>query len=301
MINYKNFNKLSFDEKIKYSNNVIQEWYENYEGRVFVAYSGGVKSEVLLHMVRKLYPDVLAVHVNNGLDNPEIYKKVKHMKNVEIIEPSITPEEMFKNFGYQVISRELSIYASVGKNGSEKAQNCLKGIMYNGKQNLFIKKDFSFLLDAPFKIHIYCCHKMITKPLTEYSKKYNTQMIYGRTSNRPFKMSGDKHYNKNFLNRYNLNLPHKSVSYPLYFWRVDDFREYIDKYNVKINASSSFQGKIDHYNSKGRCLLCLCNLDKVEQENKFKFIRENYPKLFYTAIERYGYREVLDFLGYNYK
>ena len=51
----------------------IREWVNEFgvEG-VYVAFSGGKDSTVLLHIVRQLYPEVEAVFVNTGLEYPEI-------------------------------------------------------------------------------------------------------------------------------------------------------------------------------------------------------------------------------------
>ena len=65
----------------------IREWYENYNGEVYVSFSGGKDSTVLLDIVRKMYPDVEAVFSDTGLEFPEIRAFVKSKENVTIIKP----------------------------------------------------------------------------------------------------------------------------------------------------------------------------------------------------------------------
>ena len=55
------------DLKIRISKRTIREWYEEYEGKVRVSFSGGKDSTVLLHLVRSQYPDVPAVFADTGL------------------------------------------------------------------------------------------------------------------------------------------------------------------------------------------------------------------------------------------
>ena len=60
----------SLEEKIQISTARIIEWYENWGGQVYVSFSGGKDSTVLLDLVRKIYPDVPAVFADTGLEYP---------------------------------------------------------------------------------------------------------------------------------------------------------------------------------------------------------------------------------------
>lgn len=68
---------LPLDLKILKTKNRIKEWYDYFGGQVYVSFSGGKDSTVLLHIARELYPDIEAVFVNTGLEYPEIRKFVK--------------------------------------------------------------------------------------------------------------------------------------------------------------------------------------------------------------------------------
>lgn len=58
--------------KIQVTTTRIIEWYEHYNGQVYVAFSGGKDSTVLLDIVRRIYPDVPAVFADTGLEFPEV-------------------------------------------------------------------------------------------------------------------------------------------------------------------------------------------------------------------------------------
>lgn len=62
----------SLKEKIQISSARIIEWYTRWNGQVYVSFSGGKDSVVLLHLVRRLYPEVLGVYVDTGLEYPEL-------------------------------------------------------------------------------------------------------------------------------------------------------------------------------------------------------------------------------------
>ena len=82
---------LPLEDKITLTKLRIQEWYEHWEGAVFVSFSGGKDSTVLLKLVRELYPDVKAVFCDTGLEYPEIKEHVKKFDNVEIIKSAVKP------------------------------------------------------------------------------------------------------------------------------------------------------------------------------------------------------------------
>lgn len=54
--------------KISIAKDRIRDWYNTYDGQVYVARSGGKDSDVLAHLVRQMYPDVPNVYSNAGLD-----------------------------------------------------------------------------------------------------------------------------------------------------------------------------------------------------------------------------------------
>ena len=49
--------------KVQMTKRRIQEFYDHFDGKVYVCFSGGKDSTVLLHLVRSLYPEVPAVFI----------------------------------------------------------------------------------------------------------------------------------------------------------------------------------------------------------------------------------------------
>ena len=66
--------------KIVMTQQRIRQWYEHWEGQVYVGFSGGKDSTVLKHIVDSMYDDVPAVFVNTGLEYPEIQQFVRSIK-----------------------------------------------------------------------------------------------------------------------------------------------------------------------------------------------------------------------------
>ena len=95
--------------KVRMTENRIRAWIEQYgTDGVYVSFSGGKDSTVLLDIVRKLYPDVLAVYVDTGLEYPEIREFVKSFDNVEWLKPKKNFRQVITEYGYPFISKEVS-------------------------------------------------------------------------------------------------------------------------------------------------------------------------------------------------
>lgn len=78
---------LPLDIKVAKTKQRIKEFYRELGGQVYVSFSGGKDSTVLLHIVRQIYPDVVGVFCNTGTEFPELVKFVHQMDNITILKP----------------------------------------------------------------------------------------------------------------------------------------------------------------------------------------------------------------------
>ena len=100
---------LPLNLKIRMTKERIRQWINTYgEDGVYVSFSGGKDSTVLLDLVRQDYPRVKAVFVDTGLEYPEIRQFVKTFDNVEWLKPKMTFKQVIKKYGYPFISKEVS-------------------------------------------------------------------------------------------------------------------------------------------------------------------------------------------------
>lgn len=87
----------------------IREWIHRYgTDGVYVSFSGGKDSTVLLHIVREMYPDIPAVFVDTGLEYPEIRQFVRTFDNVDWLKPKKNFRQVIQDYGYPFISKEVS-------------------------------------------------------------------------------------------------------------------------------------------------------------------------------------------------
>ena len=91
--------------KVRMSQQRIREWYDHFNGDVFISFSGGKDSTVLAHVVHEYYPDVPLVFCNTGLEYPEIQEFARKM-GAEFIRPKMRFDEVISKYGYPIISKE---------------------------------------------------------------------------------------------------------------------------------------------------------------------------------------------------
>ena len=100
---------LPLELKIAKTKARIKEWVDFYgvDG-VYISFSGGKDSTVLLHIARSMYPNIKAVFSDTGLELPSIRSFVKTHENVDWLKPKLTFGEVVKQYGYPLFSKEIS-------------------------------------------------------------------------------------------------------------------------------------------------------------------------------------------------
>ena len=146
--------------KVRMTENRIREWVNEFgvDG-VYVSFSGGKDSTVLLHIVRGMYPDIEAVFVNTGLEYPEIQKFVKTFDNVMILRPKMRFDEVISKYGYPLISKDVSSKIYAARNGKEWAMRYVDGTAKtdNANKSMFCVEKYKPLLQTDFSCSSMCC------------------------------------------------------------------------------------------------------------------------------------------------
>lgn len=166
---------LPYEEKVKLAIRRIREWEEFWDGMVYVSYSGGLDSTVLLALVRMtLGKEVPAVFCNTGLEYPEIVRFARKAKEHGAYK-ELRPEKNFRQVileeGYPVISKENAGKIRKLRHGnlSPRYRNYLLNGDERGKYGMLPKKWQKYIY-APFEISDKCCDVMKKKPFNKYVK-----------------------------------------------------------------------------------------------------------------------------------
>ena len=83
--------------------------------KVYVSFSGGKDSTVLLDLARRVFPNILAVFVNTGLEYPEVRNFVKTVDNVQWLHPTMNFKQVITKYGYPILSKEISKNIQYGR------------------------------------------------------------------------------------------------------------------------------------------------------------------------------------------
>jgi len=95
--------------KVRMTKSRIRDWVNEFgEDGVYVSFSGGKDSTVLLHLVREMYPNIPAVFCDTGLEYPEVRDFVKTFDNVTWLKPKLTFKQVIEKYGYPFISKEVA-------------------------------------------------------------------------------------------------------------------------------------------------------------------------------------------------
>lgn len=276
--------KLPLDLKILKTKQRIREYYNHFAGKVYVSFSGGKDSTVLLDIVRQEFPKVKAIYVDTGLEFPEIKQFIKTVDNVEILRPEMSFKQVIEQYGYPVISKEIAYTIYYARKGSQWAIDRL-----NGKHSYGNHQKYKFLLDADFKISSICCDIMKKRPVKKFEKQTGLHPIVGTMADEGGQRKSA--YLRNGCNSFSGTRP---MSTPLGFWKEEDIWEYIHKF--KLLYCSIYDCGYD----RTGCMFCMFGAHLEKEPNRFQLMKQTHPQIYDYCINKLGLGEVLDFLEIKY-
>lgn len=231
----KQMQSLPLQAKIQMTRQRIRAWIDEFgEDGVYVSFSGGKDSTVLLDIVRKDYPNIEAVFVNTGLEYPSVRQFALSKENVTELRPKMNFRDVIIKYGYPIISKHVSqVIKGVRKSGNFET---VRGMQLlgtykkdNGQPSEFNCERYLFMYNAPFLISDECCFITKKTALHEYDDKSGKKAILATMAGES--KQREANWQTYGCNAFEMKYPQ---SRPMSFWTEQDVLTYIHTYNLAI-------------------------------------------------------------------
>ena len=295
--------------KVEKSKLRIKEFVEQIgEENCYISFSGGKDSTVLLDLTRNLYPDMVAVFSNTGLEYPELVEFVKNKSNIVIVKPEKSFKKVIEEEGYPVVSKKVARAIRDLKNPTDKNVNVrnlyLTGKTMNGNDcpSRKLPKKWYKLIDSPFPVSEKCCDYLKKNPIKKYERESKKRPITGIMASESDMRKTE--YLKNGCNSFKEN---KERCNPLGFWTEQDILKYIKENNLEY---ASVYGDIIRdekgvYYTTGEkrtgCVFCMLGCHLEPEPNRFQRLKNTHPNLYNYCMNNLGIKEVLEYIDVKYE
>lgn len=310
---------LPLEAKIKMSLNRIQAFVEEYgEDGVYISYSGGKDSDVLLHLCRSLYPTIPAVFFDTPMEFPAVREHAKKVANLITIRPKRSIKEIIKEHGFCFPSKETATLIKDYRRKVPYALKKLNGLDKDGNPSVYRQQFVKWkpLAESDFTISNGCCLEMKEYPAMEFEKQTGRHAIIGiraeessRRKNAYLKTGCISHGERPTL---------KAIA----FWTEQDILHYLKQNHIEMaepygkivpekswtQLALPFMGEEKDVlvltgEQRLGCMFCPvgCHLDyKDGKFEKFERLRKYAPKLYDYCMNELGLAEFLEYVEENF-
>jgi len=287
---------MPLEDKIKRSKLKIKQFYDYMDGRVHISTSGGKDSTVLLHLIRSMYPDVVAVNSYEHV-HKETFQFLDTIPNLIRLKPVMKFEKVIEKYGYPIISKDVSgaIYRyrrAIEKGIENEYEHLLTGKKKGDKKKYIynvIPKKWQYLIYAPFKIGEGCCFATKKKPLKKFAKENDTGAFMGIRAE-----ESERRRLNYFSHGCTIYTEGNEKSSPIIFWTEKDIWDYIKINNLKYSKA------YDLGDTRTGCVGCLFGCQHDAPPNQIQKMYYRNEKLYNYFVDDLDYGRVLDYINIPY-
>lgn len=329
---------LPLDVKILMTSNRIRDWYYYHGGNVYLSFSGGKDSTVLLDIARSIFPGIEAVFCDTGLEYPEVRAFAMSKENVTPIKPlkydrkkrqyaQTNFREVCETYGYPIIAKEIAQTLYSAQKKQKTALLKMDGLDKNGKPSKFRKRfmKYKYLIDAPFCISHKCCDAMKKIPAIMFEQETGKAPIIATMAEES--QLREQKWLENGCNAFDIKRP---KSTPMSFWTEQDVLQYLKITGIpyasvygeivkRDNQLKLFEDETEPLRTTGcdrtGCMFCCFGIMSDPELNRFKRMKNTHPRQYEYCISGGAYDEngmlkpdknglgigkVLDYIGIEY-
>ena len=220
-------------QKIDHSLGVIDQFIARMDGKVYLSFSGGKDSTVLLHLCEIIKPDIKCVFVNTGCESVDVVRFVEKMKaahNIEVIRPKLTPRQVWAKYGFPLVSKDQAFKIDLVR----KNPNSASAQKFMRDSNKFtISKCFRYLCDTEkckYHTSAVCCNKLKKDPCKRYEHESGLRPIVATMASESMLRETD-YLRVGQCNKFDQG---HEKSKPLSIWMEEDIWQFIRENNIEI-------------------------------------------------------------------
>ena len=220
--------------KIDHTLGVIDQFISKMDGKVYLSFSGGKDSTVLLHLCEIIDPQIKCVFVNTGCEFVDVVRFVNKMRdeghNIEVIRPKLTPRQVWEQYGFPLVSKEQAQKVDMVRHNPNSAS--AQKFMADTNQYTISKK-FRYLCDTErtkYNTSSRCCNKLKKEPCYRYEKETGLRPIVAT-------MASESHLRESLylsMGQCNSFSEGHEKSYPLSIWMEDDIWQFVRENNIEL-------------------------------------------------------------------
>ena len=223
----------TLNQKIDHSLGVIDQFASHYDGKVYVAFSGGKDSCVMLSLVEMIVPDVPCMFIMTGCESPSVCRFIRQQKerhNIEIIKPQKTQKQVFSEYGFPLVSKRVSHdIQAVRRNPYCESSRAL--LLRDNAHR--IPERWMYLLKEPYEVSDRCCFWLKKQPSYEYMKRTGRRPYIGLLASESDTRTA-AYIARGGCNSFRESGKQHPASLPLAIWMEGDIWQYIKDRRIEI-------------------------------------------------------------------
>lgn len=224
----------TLNQKIDHSLGVIEQFNSHFNGQVFVSFSGGKDSCVMLSLVELIIPQVPCLFIMTGCESPSVCRFIRQMKaeghNIEMARPQKTLRQVFAECGFPLVSKEVSHDIAAVRRNPYCASSRKKLWLANPHH---IPERWMFLLNEPYNVSDRCCFWLKKQPSHEYIKRTGRHPYLGLLADEGYTRQ-TAYISRGGCNSFRDDDKQIATSWPLAIWNEADVWQYIRDRKIKV-------------------------------------------------------------------
>ena len=262
-------------QKVDHTLGVIDQFISRMNGKVYLAFSGGKDSTVLMHLCEMLKPDILCSFVSTGCESASIVRFVRKMQkeghNIQIVMPKMKPREVWETYGFPLVSKKVSHLIDFGR-GLLAAGKPFPDYFNDIKSLYRVADRWQYLFYTAYNTNDHCCTVLKKEPQKRMAKELGLAPIIGVMASESLMREKD-YIRQGQCNAFNEDDPLKSKSLPLSIWTDDDIWQFIRERNIEI-ADIYYKGA-----KRTGCVACGFGCQFAD-DTRLELLYKLYPKLY---------------------